>query len=56
MFGCNSYKLPFRVLSKREVLCLSGLEDHWTNTDLDDAERFPDASSEILVATLSILH
>lgn len=42
MSGCSAYQLPFRLLSKRDFLLLSGLGHHWTMTDPDDAERLPD--------------
>ena len=32
MFNGSHIRLPFRILSEREVLQLSGLEDLWTNT------------------------
>ena len=37
MFNCSTFKLPFRLLNIHEVLQLSGLANHWTMTDLDDA-------------------
>ena len=41
---CNpsTYKLPFRILTAKEVLRLSGLENHWTMIDVEDANRLPD--------------
>ena len=42
MFECSTYKLPFRILTAKEVLRLSGLENHWTMTDVEDANRLPD--------------
>ena len=42
MFECCTYKLPFRILTAKEVLKLSGLENHWTNIDSEDANRLPD--------------
>ena len=42
MFECSTYKLPFRILTAKEVLRLSGLENHWTMIDVEDANRLPD--------------
>ena len=42
MFECSTYKLPFRIPTAKEVLRLSGLENHWTMIDVDDANRLPD--------------
>ena len=42
MFECSTYKLPFRILTAKEVLRLSGLENHWTMVDVEDANRLPD--------------
>ena len=42
MFNGSHIRLPFRILSEREVLQLSGLEDLWTNTSIEDAERLPE--------------
>ena len=42
MFECSTYKLPFRTLTAKEVLRLSGLENHWTMIDVEDANRLPD--------------
>ena len=42
MSGCSAYQLPFPLLSERDFLLLSGLSNHWTMTDPDDAERLPD--------------
>ena len=42
MFECCTYKLPFRILTAKEVLRLSGLENHWTLIDVEDANRLPD--------------
>ena len=42
MFECSTYKLPFRILTAMEVLRLSGLENHWTMIDVEDANRLPD--------------
>jgi len=36
MFECNTFRLPFRILTAREVLRLSGL-------DVEDANRLPDS-------------
>ena len=42
MFNGSHIRLPFRILSEREVLQLSGLEDLWTNTSFEGAERLPE--------------
>ena len=42
MFECSTYKLPFCILTAKEVLRLSGLENHWTMIDVEDANRLPD--------------
>ena len=42
MFECNTFRLPFRILTAKEVLRLSGLENHWTKVDIEDANRLPD--------------
>ena len=42
MFECSTFRLPFRILTAKEVLRLSGLENHWTMTDIEDANRLPD--------------
>ncbi len=42
MFNGSHIRLPFRILSEREVLQLSGLEDLWANTSIEDAERLPE--------------
>ena len=42
MFECCTYKLPFRILTAKEVLSLSELENHWTMIDVEDANRLPD--------------
>ena len=42
MSECCTYKLPFRILTAKEVLRLSGLENHWTMIDFEDANRLPD--------------
>jgi len=42
MFECNTFRLPFRILTTKEVLQLSGLENHWTMIDIEDANRLPD--------------
>ena len=41
MFECNTFRLPFRILTAKEVLRLSGLENHWTMVDIEDANRLP---------------
>ena len=38
----NTFRLPFRILTAKEVLRLSGLENHWTMVDVEDANRLPD--------------
>ena len=43
MFECNTFRLPFRILTAKEVLRLSGLENHWTMVDIEDANRLPDS-------------
>ena len=42
MFECSTFKLPFRILTAKKVLRLSELENHWTMTDVEDANRLPD--------------
>ena len=42
MFECSTFRLPFRILTAKEVLRLSGLENHWTMIDIEDANRLPD--------------
>ena len=42
MFNGSHIRLPYRILSEREVLRLSGLENLWTYTSIDDAERLPE--------------
>ena len=41
-FECSTFRLPFRILTAKEVLRLSGLENHWTMLDIEDANRLPD--------------
>ena len=43
MFERNTFRLPFRILTAKEVLRLSGLENHWTMIDIQDANRLPDS-------------
>lgn len=43
MLECNTFRLPFRILTAKEVLRLSGLDNHWTMIDLEDADRLPDS-------------
>ena len=42
LFECNTFRLPFRILTAKEVLKLSGLKNHWTMIDIEDANRLPD--------------
>ena len=43
MFECSTFRLPFCILTAKEVLRLSGLENHWTMIDIEDANRLPDS-------------
>ena len=42
MFNGSHIRIPIRILKEREVLRLSGLENLWTNTSIEDAERLPE--------------
>ena len=42
MFNGSQIRLPVRILDELEVLQLSGLEEQWANTHLNDAERLPE--------------
>ena len=42
MFNGSHIRLPIRILREREVLRLSGLENLWMNTSIEDAERLPE--------------
>ena len=42
LFACATYEVPFRVVTPREALKLSGLETHWKRTSIHDAENLPD--------------
>ncbi len=42
MFNGSQIRLPVRILDEFEVLKLSGLEEQWSNTHLNDAERLPE--------------
>ena len=42
MFSGSQIRLPIRILDELEVLQLSGLEEQWANTHLNDAERLPE--------------
>ena len=43
IFNCDTYKLPMRLLQETEIMNLSGLGDFWTHTNLQDAEKMPEA-------------
>ena len=42
MFNGSQIRLPVRILDELEVLKLSGLEEQWSNTHINDAERLPE--------------
>ena len=42
LFSCSTFEIPFRVVSPHEALKLSGLENDWKRTNLQDAEYLPD--------------
>ena len=42
MFNGSQIRLPVRILDELEVLKLSGLEEQWSNTRINDAERLPE--------------
>ena len=42
MFNGSQIRQPVRILDELEVLKLSGLEEQWSNTHLNDAERLPE--------------
>ena len=42
MFNGSQIRLPVRILDELEVLKLSGLEEQWSNTHLNDAEHLPE--------------
>ena len=42
MFNGSQIRLPIRTLKEPEVLQLSGLDELWTNTSINDAERLPE--------------
>ena len=42
MFTCSLFRLPARILNRKEVVTLSGKSGHWTKIDSDDAICLPE--------------